>query len=94
MGGVTRSLNISYLKGVKIGTTVWFRSKVAGVGRTMALIKGEMTNEDGSVVYATVEHHKVNTPMLKEHAAARVDWDDLVEREEQERQAEAKRSKL
>lgn len=88
MGGVTRSLNISYLRAVPIGTTVYFRSHVVGVGKTMALIRGEMTSEDGKTVYATVEHHKVNVPMLAEHAAARIPWDDAMQREAQAEQAE------
>lgn len=78
MGGVTRSLNISYLKAVPIGTTVWFRSRVVQHGKTMALIKGEMTNEDGKIVYATAEHHKVNVPMRVEHAKVKIPWDETV----------------
>lgn len=90
MGGVTRSLNISYLKAVPIGTTVYFRSRVAGVGKTMALIKGEMTSEDGKTIYATAEHHKVNVPMLAEHAAARIPWDDAMEEEARQGQKNSK----
>jgi acyl-coenzyme A thioesterase PaaI-like protein len=33
LGGVTRSLNISYLKAVPIGTKVRLNSRVIGVGR-------------------------------------------------------------
>lgn len=85
LGGVTRSLNISYLKAVPVGTTVWFRSRVVQHGRTMALIKGEMTSEDGKTVYATVEHHKVNVQAQPGHLAERIQWDDMMERREQER---------
>lgn len=76
LGGVTRSLNISYLRAVPVGTTVRIKSRVVQAGRTMALIKGEMTSLDGETVYATVEHHKVNTPVLEEHRKARVAWDE------------------
>lgn len=76
MGGVTRSLNISYLKAVPIGTHVRLNSRVISVGKQMAMIRGDMTSMDGKVIYCTVEHHKVNTPVLREHLLARVPWDD------------------
>jgi acyl-coenzyme A thioesterase 13 len=76
MGGVTRSLNISYLKAVPIGTTVRLTSKVVSVGKQMAMIRGAMTSLDGKITYCTVEHHKVNTPLLPEHLDARIPWDD------------------
>ncbi|KAH7074765.1 thioesterase family protein-like protein [Paraphoma chrysanthemicola] len=76
MGGVTRSLNISYLKAVPIGSKVRLNSRVVGVGKQMAMIRGDMTSLDGKTTYCTVEHHKVNTPILPEHKKARVAWDD------------------
>lgn len=81
MGGVTRSLNISYLKAVPIGARVRLNSKVVGVGKQMAMIRGDMTSLDGKTVYCTVEHHKVNTPVLPEHANMRVAWDEEFARE-------------
>lgn len=81
LGGVTRSLNISYLRAVPIGTTVRLRSWVVQHGRTMAMIRGEMTSLDGKTVYCTAEHHKVNIPMKPEHTGARLPWDDEMERE-------------
>jgi acyl-coenzyme A thioesterase 13 len=81
MGGVTRTLNISYLKPVPIGVTVLLRSKVVSVGRQMAMIQGTMTSLDEKVVYCTAEHHKVNTPVPDKHRNARVEWDDEFERE-------------
>src|SRR3954469_20833156 len=77
LGGVTRSLNISYLKAVPIGTTVRVRSRVVQCGRTMAMIRGEMTSVDGKTVYLTAEHHKVNVEMKRAHLAARIPYDDL-----------------
>jgi acyl-coenzyme A thioesterase 13 len=41
MGGVTRSLNISYLRAVPIGTKVRLNSKVVGAGKQMAMIRGD-----------------------------------------------------
>jgi acyl-coenzyme A thioesterase PaaI-like protein len=81
MGGVTRSLNISYLKAVPIGTKVRLSSRVVGVGKQMAMIRGDMKSLDGKTVYCTVEHHKVNVPILAEHAKVRVPWDDAFEKE-------------
>ncbi|KAF2811097.1 uncharacterized protein BDZ99DRAFT_462376 [Mytilinidion resinicola] len=81
MGGVTRTLNLSYLKAVPIGTTVRLESKVLQVGRQMAMIQGKMTSLDGKVIYATVEHHKVNSPVKPEHRNARIPWDDEWDRE-------------
>jgi len=76
MGGVTRSLNISYLKAVPIGITVRLNSKVTSVGKQMAMIRGDMTSLDGKITYCTVEHHKVNVPVRAIHAEARIPWDE------------------
>jgi acyl-coenzyme A thioesterase 13 len=81
MGGVTRSLAISYLRPVPLRMTVRLRSHVVSVGRTMALIRGVMTSEEGGVTYATAEHHKVNTGVLEGHRKARVEWDSEFEGE-------------
>jgi acyl-coenzyme A thioesterase 13 len=81
MGGVTRSLNISYLKAVPLGITVRLNSKVVSVGKQMAMIRGEMTSLDGKTVYCTAEHHKVNVPVTPEHLNARVAWDEEFAKE-------------
>lgn len=81
MGGVTRSLNISYLRAVPIGITVRLFSKVVSVGKQMAMVRGEMTSLDGKTTFCTVEHHKVNAPVLPEHVSVRIPWDDEFERE-------------
>ncbi|KAF2669063.1 thioesterase family protein-like protein [Microthyrium microscopicum] len=80
MGGVTRTLNISYLRAIPIGTTIRVRSWVVSAGRTMALIRSEMTSVDGKLVYATCEHHKVNVEAKKEHLAVRTPWDEEIQR--------------
>lgn len=48
----------------------------------MAYIKGWMTSEDGTAVYCTAEHHKVNIPSRKDHMAVRVPWDEQFEAHE------------
>lgn len=81
MGGVTRSLNISYLKAVPLGTTVRLASKVVSVGKQMAMIRGAMTSLDGKITYCTVEHHKVNAPVLPHLKKMRIPWDDEFDKE-------------
>ncbi|KAF2730329.1 thioesterase family protein-like protein [Polyplosphaeria fusca] len=81
MGGVTRTLSISYLRAVPIGTTVLLSSRVVSTGKTMAMIRGTMTSLDKKITYCTVEHHKVNAPVLDHHRQARVPWDEEFERE-------------
>ncbi|KAL1627535.1 hypothetical protein SLS56_006359 [Neofusicoccum ribis] len=92
MGGVTRTLNISYLRAVPIGTTVLLTSRVVQAGKTMAMIKGEMTSLDGKLVYATAEHHKVNVAMNDKHASFRLPWDDEIEAEAKKAEEEKKRN--
>ncbi|KAH7390539.1 thioesterase family protein-like protein [Pyrenochaeta sp. MPI-SDFR-AT-0127] len=94
MGGVTRSLNISYLKAVPIGITVRLNSKVVSVGKQMAMIRGDMKSLDGKTTYCTVEHHKVNVPVLPEHLEARIPWDDEFEREWKDKTGKGAKSKI
>ncbi|KAI9053856.1 hypothetical protein LZ554_002803 [Drepanopeziza brunnea f. sp. 'monogermtubi'] len=75
LGGVTRALNISYLRAIPVDTTVRIHSRVLQVGKTMALIRGEMTSLDGEKVYCTAEHHKVSVPSKPEHLLHRIEWD-------------------
>ena len=87
MGGITRNLNITYLRTLPMDSTVLFRSRVIQHGKTTALIRGEVVSEDGAKLYATADHHKINVPMLSEHKAARVQWDDDMEAKERQRTA-------
>ncbi|APA13650.1 hypothetical protein SS1G_07692 [Sclerotinia sclerotiorum 1980 UF-70] len=77
LGGVTRTLNLSYLRAVPIGTTVRIYTEVIQYGKTMAMLRGSMTSLDGSIVYCTCEHHKVRVPTKKEHLEHKVEWDGL-----------------
>jgi len=77
LGGVTRSLNISYLRAIPVGTTIRLHSEVLQVGRTMAMIRGTMTSQDGKIIFCTAEHHKVSVPTQKEHLLHKVPWDEL-----------------
>ncbi|KAF2095033.1 thioesterase family protein-like protein [Rhizodiscina lignyota] len=94
MGGITRALNVSYLRAVPIGTTIRVRNWVVQHGRTMAMIRGEMfSGGDGKGVYAVAEHHKVHLPTRAEHLSVRLKWDDDIEaqaRAEEEQKTKAR----
>ena len=92
MGGISRNINMTYLRGLPTNSTVLFRSQVVQHGKTAALIRGEVLSEDGKKIYATAEHHKINVPMLAEHKAVRVRWDDDME--ERERRETSVKGKL
>ncbi|KAH6670002.1 HotDog domain-containing protein [Halenospora varia] len=81
LGGVTRTLNISYLRAIPNGTTIRIHSQVMQVGRTMAMIRGTMSSLDGKTVYCTCEHHKVSVPTQPWHLEHRVEWDGLWEKD-------------
>ncbi|CZT48887.1 uncharacterized protein RSE6_09655 [Rhynchosporium secalis] len=81
LGGVTRTLNISYLKAIPVGTTIRIHARVMQVGKTMALIRGEMTSLDGKIVFCTCEHHKVGVPSQSAHLKHRVPWDEVWDAE-------------
>lgn len=85
LGGVTRTLNLSYLKAVPIGTTVIVHAYVYQVGKRMAYIKGWMTSVDGKTTFAVCDQHKIHLPTLKEHLELRVPWDDLWDEDGKER---------
>ncbi|POS76283.1 hypothetical protein DHEL01_v205321 [Diaporthe helianthi] len=89
-GGVTRTLNISYLKAVPIGTTVIIYSYVYQVGRQTAYIKGWMTSEDGRTIYAVCDHHKIHVPTSAEHMKLKVPWDEQWDEEGKEKKTASK----
>ncbi|KAG8162695.1 hypothetical protein KVR01_007173 [Diaporthe batatas] len=85
LGGVTRTLNISYLKAVPIGTTVIVHAYVYQVGRQTAYIKGWMTSEDGKTIYAVCDHHKIHVPTPAEHMKLKIPWDEQWDEEGKEK---------
>ncbi|CZR53760.1 uncharacterized protein PAC_03641 [Phialocephala subalpina] len=52
-------------------------SEVTQVGKTMAMIRGTMTSQDGKTIYCTCEHHKVAVPTQPKHLEHKVPWDEL-----------------
>ncbi|KAI1816609.1 Thioesterase/thiol ester dehydrase-isomerase [Poronia punctata] len=63
--GVSRTLNVTYLRPVPVGTTVDIECEIVHVGQRLASLRGIMrkTTDDGTKgpVLATCEHGKVNT---------------------------------
>ncbi|KAK1756000.1 putative thioesterase superfamily member [Echria macrotheca] len=60
--GVSRCLNVTYLKPLPVGTRVLVECEVVSIGRRLAHLRGVICDDEGlGVVYATCEHTKVNT---------------------------------
>ncbi|KAI0008942.1 HotDog domain-containing protein [Xylariaceae sp. FL0662B] len=62
--GVSRTLNVTYLRPVPVGTTVDIRCEILQLGRRLCTLRGEMRAVDGreeGPVLAVCEHGKVNT---------------------------------
>ncbi|KAI5837422.1 HotDog domain-containing protein [Morchella snyderi] len=57
--GVSRNLNVTYIRPVPCGTKVRIESEVVHAGQRLATIRGVMKTEDGKIV-STAEHTKVN----------------------------------
>jgi acyl-coenzyme A thioesterase 13 len=55
--------------------------KVLQVGRTMAMMRGEITSLDGKVSYSVCEHHKVSVPTPQGNLTHKIAWDEEWERE-------------
>ncbi|MCJ1415870.1 hypothetical protein MMC32_002204 [Xylographa parallela] len=58
-GGVTRALNLTYLRPLRLPATVRIQTEVVQHGRSVSLAKGAILSLDGKTLYATCEHHKV-----------------------------------
>jgi uncharacterized protein (TIGR00369 family) len=58
--GVSRSLNVTYLRPMPIGEEVLVESELLSAGRNLAHIKGRIRRVSDGTVLATCEHDKVN----------------------------------
>lgn len=58
-GGVTRALNLTYLRPLMLPATVKVYCEVVQHGRSASLAKGTIMSLDGNRLYATCEHHKI-----------------------------------
>ena len=79
MGGVSRSLNVNFVRAcpVKEGGRVRVRSWVVQHGRTACLIRGQIESLDGEVVFATGEHTKLQTPLDQEQLGLIREWKEM-----------------
>jgi acyl-coenzyme A thioesterase 13 len=59
--------------------------RVLQVGRTMAMMRGEMTSLDGKISYCVCEHHKVGVPTPPGNLTHKIAWDEDWERETKEK---------
>ncbi|KAL3470630.1 thioesterase family protein [Aspergillus californicus] len=59
-GGVSRHLNVTYLRPVPCGSTVRLVSSVVHMGKRLALLRTEIVREDGGVCVVS-DHEKANT---------------------------------
>lgn len=62
LGGVSRTLNLSYLRPLPTDTTIIINAHVVQLGRTLAMLRGEILDPEGKV-YVACEHHKVRVPI-------------------------------
>jgi acyl-coenzyme A thioesterase PaaI-like protein len=60
-GGVSRHLNVTYLRPVPVGTMVKLVSRVVHMGKRLALLRSEIVRVDNGNVCMVSDHEKANT---------------------------------
>lgn len=61
LGGVSRHLDVTYLRPVPVGTRVKLVSKVVNIGKRLALMRSEIVRVDTGAVCMVSDHEKANT---------------------------------
>lgn len=74
-GGLTRALNITYLRPLPLPSTIRIKVMIVQHGRSMSLVRGNIVSRDGQKIYFTCEHHKFN-PQGTDRAAR--DSDEVI----------------
>ena len=58
-GGMTRALNMTYLRPLPLPATIRVQSEVIQNSRSTGLARGSILSKDGKKTYFTCEHHKI-----------------------------------
>lgn len=59
--GVSRTLNVTYLKPIPLGEEILVEAEILSIGRKLVTIRGTMTRAGDGTLLAVCEHGKVNT---------------------------------
>lgn len=59
----SRSMTLSFLRPVDLGTIVRLHSRAVSVGKNMIYLEARMESLDGKKLYATCQHHMVGFPV-------------------------------
>ncbi|CAN8102143.1 unnamed protein product [Discula destructiva] len=64
--GVSRTLNVTYLKPIPIGEQIFVECELMSIGKSMCTVRGVIRRQADGVVLATCEHGKFNSgPPIK-----------------------------
>ena len=61
LGGITRALDLKFLRAVPVGVEIAIVCEIVHVGRRLALLKAEIRRRDTGDVCVVGEHDKANT---------------------------------
>lgn len=59
--GVSRTLNVSYLKPIPCGEKILIECELLSIGKTLCMLRGIMKRESDGVVLTSCEHGKFNS---------------------------------
>lgn len=61
--GVSRTLNVSYLKPIPCGSKILIECELLSIGKTMCMIRGVMRRESDGLILTSCEHGKYNSDL-------------------------------
>lgn len=65
-GGVSRKLDVTYLRPVKVGSTIVIECEVLQIGRRLATIRGVIRDKEDKRILAVGEHNKASIEFVEE----------------------------